>query len=203
MKKQTSKNGNPAGSPSTRETLVQVATELFYEQGYPQTSIRQIGERLGITSSIIYHYFKNKEELLYEITWSVTNEFYRRLREVEREIEDPLAGLRAILNTHIKLFTVQHRKAAKIWAFDYYSLSPERQQGIRKANRRIYDLYRKRIDQLSKQGLLNDIDSTIVNFSISGAMYYILQWMKQDGRLSPDEIAGQVEKLFIYGLLKR
>jgi AcrR family transcriptional regulator len=49
---------------ATRSTLVELATELFAEQGYLQTSIRDIARRGSVTSGAIYGHFRNKAELL-------------------------------------------------------------------------------------------------------------------------------------------
>ncbi|WP_308166470.1 TetR/AcrR family transcriptional regulator [Nocardia albiluteola] len=41
-----------------------MAMELFSAQGYDQTSIRQIAERLGITKAAVYYHFPAKEDIV-------------------------------------------------------------------------------------------------------------------------------------------
>jgi AcrR family transcriptional regulator len=48
----------------TRERIKDVALELFTEQGYEQTSLREIAERLGVTKAALYYHFKSKEEIV-------------------------------------------------------------------------------------------------------------------------------------------
>ncbi|HVQ90761.1 MAG TPA: TetR family transcriptional regulator [Mycobacteriales bacterium] len=48
----------------TRARIKQVALELFTEQGYEQTSLREIAERLGVTKAALYYHFKSKEEIV-------------------------------------------------------------------------------------------------------------------------------------------
>ncbi|MCF7548154.1 TetR/AcrR family transcriptional regulator [Pseudonocardia sp. WMMC193] len=48
----------------TRSQIRGVALELFAEQGYDKTSLREIAERLGITKAAVYYHFKTKEEIL-------------------------------------------------------------------------------------------------------------------------------------------
>ncbi|WP_181782648.1 TetR/AcrR family transcriptional regulator [Pseudonocardia pini] len=48
----------------TRSQIREVALELFAEQGYDKTSLREIAERLGITKAAVYYHFKTKEEIL-------------------------------------------------------------------------------------------------------------------------------------------
>jgi AcrR family transcriptional regulator len=51
---------------ATRAALVELASELFAEQGYIQTSIRDIARRAGVTSGALYGHFRNKADLLAE-----------------------------------------------------------------------------------------------------------------------------------------
>ena len=41
-----------------------VATELFIEQGYEGTSLREIADRLGITKAALYYHFPSKDDIL-------------------------------------------------------------------------------------------------------------------------------------------
>jgi len=45
-----------------------VALELFAEQGYEKTSLREIAERLGVTKAALYYHFKSKEDIVHSFT---------------------------------------------------------------------------------------------------------------------------------------
>jgi AcrR family transcriptional regulator len=51
-------------SGDTRERILTVANELFTEQGYEGTSLREIADRLDITKAALYYHFKSKDEIL-------------------------------------------------------------------------------------------------------------------------------------------
>jgi AcrR family transcriptional regulator len=51
-------------SRDTRSRLRELALELFAEQGYEKTSLREIAERLGVTKAALYYYFKSKEDIV-------------------------------------------------------------------------------------------------------------------------------------------
>jgi AcrR family transcriptional regulator len=57
---------SPDKGHPTRETLVELAAELFAERGYAQTSVRDITRRGALTTGAIYGHFRNKAELLAE-----------------------------------------------------------------------------------------------------------------------------------------
>lgn len=48
----------------TRTRIQEVALELFTEQGYEKTALREIAERLGVTKAALYYHFKSKEEIV-------------------------------------------------------------------------------------------------------------------------------------------
>jgi AcrR family transcriptional regulator len=50
--------------PDTRERIQAVALELFAEQGYDKTSLREIAERLDVTKAALYYHFKSKEDIV-------------------------------------------------------------------------------------------------------------------------------------------
>src|ERR1700744_957820 len=52
---------------STRERILDIALELFTEQGYDKTSLQNIADRLGTTKAALYYHFKSKSAILLEL----------------------------------------------------------------------------------------------------------------------------------------
>jgi AcrR family transcriptional regulator len=48
----------------TRSRIQAVALELFAEQGYEKTSLREIAERLGVTKAALYYHFRTKDDIV-------------------------------------------------------------------------------------------------------------------------------------------
>lgn len=48
----------------TRARIQEVALELFADQGYEKTSLREIAERLNVTKAALYYHFKTKEDII-------------------------------------------------------------------------------------------------------------------------------------------
>jgi AcrR family transcriptional regulator len=56
--------GGDQADASTREKILDVALDLFTDQGFDGTSMREIAERLHISKPAIYYHFASKEEIL-------------------------------------------------------------------------------------------------------------------------------------------
>jgi AcrR family transcriptional regulator len=106
----------------TRARILAVATELFTDQGYEATSLRQIADRLGFTKAALYYHFQSKEQILtalLEPTGALLAGFVERLRAA-----DGLDGFAQALDwaltqmlEHLDLFRVALRNRQAMAAF--------------------------------------------------------------------------------------
>jgi AcrR family transcriptional regulator len=69
---------------STRERILDVALDLFTDQGFDGTSMREIAERLRIAKPSIYYHFASKEEILLAL--------HMRMHEFSKEALARLTG---------------------------------------------------------------------------------------------------------------
>jgi AcrR family transcriptional regulator len=53
-----------ATKADTRERILDVALDLFTEQGFDGTSLREIAERLNVTKAALYYHFESKDDIL-------------------------------------------------------------------------------------------------------------------------------------------
>jgi AcrR family transcriptional regulator len=77
------REGQPQGS--TRERILDIALELFVDQGYDKTSLRDIAEQLGTTKAALYYHFERKQDILLEL--------HLRLHALGREALEQLERL--------------------------------------------------------------------------------------------------------------
>jgi len=67
----------------TKEKLYQIAKDLFYEQGYHKTTMKQISDIAGISSGNLTYYFSTKDKIVEEL-------FHEYLERILTFIEDEL-----------------------------------------------------------------------------------------------------------------
>lgn len=59
--------GRPEGDGQLRKEILRVARDLFAENGYAGTSLKKIGDRVGVSAALLTYYFGSKEKLHEEI----------------------------------------------------------------------------------------------------------------------------------------
>ena len=64
-----------ARGSETRARIQAVAVELFTEQGYDKTSLREIAERLDVTKAALYYHFKSKEDIVASLVEDYVGQF--------------------------------------------------------------------------------------------------------------------------------
>ena len=189
-------------SKDTRAILLNVATNLFYQKGYPNTTIREIGQKANISNSIIYHYFRNKEEMLFEIIQVSSRDLINALVKIQQEVKDPVECLKEMLKTHMVAWCLKRKKETKIIVADDYWLTGKRREANRVTQRQIYKLYLNKLEELSRKGLLKPVDLKVLAFTIFGAINSFFRWYSEGGSLSKEDVADNVIDIVFRGLLR-
>ena len=87
-------------SVEKRQLIVETAIREFADKGYHDTRISDIAKRAEIAYGLVYHYFKNKEEILDTIFLDRWGEFIDAVRAIagdNRKVEDKLLSLAAVI----------------------------------------------------------------------------------------------------------
>lgn len=91
-------------SAEKRQLILDTAIRVFAEKGYPDTRISDIAKRAEIAYGLVYHYFKNKEEILDTIFFDRWGEFIEGVRAIAGDdgpVEDKLVSIaEVILSAH-------------------------------------------------------------------------------------------------------
>jgi AcrR family transcriptional regulator len=84
-----------------KKLILRTASELFLENGYEKTSIRNIAEAIEYSPATIYLYFKDKNDLFYSLSEEAFREFFKYLSQTP-DLDDPLERLQALGHQYFK-----------------------------------------------------------------------------------------------------
>jgi len=101
-------------SRDTRAEILAVASELFIEQGYEATSLREIAARLGITKAALYYHFPSKDDILralMEPVAEIIGELVNQLEAARNMAEwaDALTWVIEMIFEHMDFFRLLER----------------------------------------------------------------------------------------------
>ncbi|MCB0730386.1 MAG: TetR family transcriptional regulator [Ignavibacteriae bacterium] len=96
----------------TKDLILKAAIKEISEKGYAVTRLQDIAKKANVTRGAIYHYYKNKNAILYDIHAKNKKRIHAMMDQIEGETEDPL----------------QKMKDAFIEMFSKYETDPEFRQ---------------------------------------------------------------------------
>ena len=67
---------------STRDRILKVAGNLFYQEGIRKTGIKEICEKAGVSKPTLYHHFKNKDALISAYLEDLDGKTYGAMKRV-------------------------------------------------------------------------------------------------------------------------
>lgn len=186
--------------PAIRQKIINAAIDVFYEQGYPKASLRDIAGKVGVTQAAIYYHFRSKEEILYNIIEKSSNDLLITLQACLTAEHDPLEKLKSTISQHIiSLKTLQ--KGAKIIIEDKRFLGGELNRLVKNQEKLIFNLYENQLENLQRRKIIKECDLTAATFGILGTINWLYHWYRPEKSLSIEKIADNIIHNLFYGLL--
>ena len=110
-------------SKTTREKILEAAKELFAEKGFDKASIEQIAKRAGVSKTLVFWYFKNKEGLIEEVTKEVApSNIIQKCKEGNLKGEELLD---CIIESYYAFFNDERNKKLAIHLLDLSLTNPQ------------------------------------------------------------------------------
>lgn len=178
--------------------ILSAAAKIFNERGYHGTSVAEVAEALGVSKPFLYYYLKNKDDILFECSRIATEQLHAMLDEVRKADVSGWEKLTLLFRGYARVMTTDFgvcliRNTApgslpgdsreKLWV------------GRRRLNREVEQIIARGI----ADGSIRQVDPIALSFAIFGAFNWITYWFRDNGPLSPDEIAERFLDVFAYG----
>ena len=181
-----------------REAVLQTAAELFLEKSYRRTSLNDVAERLNVTKPALYHYFRNKEDILLGCyRWGVTL-IEDMLNEIAAHCGAGLEKVEAFIYAYTNVMTVNFGRC--VMRLDDGDLSSDAVAEVRSYKRKIDRRLRSFIQEGIEDGSIAPCDPKIAAFAIAGAVNWMCVWYEPQGPMTPEEIASQFARTLTRGL---
>jgi AcrR family transcriptional regulator len=166
---------------TVRARISEAAVALFSEKGFDATSVQEIVERAEVTKGAMYHYYRSKDDLLYEIYHDLLT---RQLSDLDRILAAGLTLADTIRSIVVDLVetTADCLKQTVIFARDTHRLSGERMASLRADRRRYHEAVRDLISRGQDEAVFARTASPdTVTLMLFGIVNQLPQWYRPPG----------------------
>lgn len=181
-----------------RAEILHAALAAFREHGFHTTSLDDIAARLGMRKTAIYHYFADKDALLFECHRESLAELERIIEESKRCCQGPSERLAYLVREHVRIMT--NTLEGSPLAFEVPALSPKRRAEIVAGRDRYERVLRELVAAGVRAGEFRDVNPKVVVFAMLGSINWIARWYRPEGRLKGDELGREFADYLMQGL---
>lgn len=179
--------------------ICKTSSQLFHQKGFAKTTMRDIAKATGMSLGGLYHYFDNKEDLLFNILNNYMGLTLCKLEEDLASLSSPREQIAFILQRHIHLY-VAHYYEAKCLLHEREYLRGRRLAMIKRQERRYFDICRKVMNRLVSEAGCRSIHLNVLTFSFFALVNWIYQWYDPRGTVPPSALARQLATLLFQGI---
>lgn len=187
-----------AGYDGQREAILTRAAELFAQRGYASTSMNNVAEACGVSKPTLYHYYRDKYDLLV----TIAEDHVTRLAEVVREVEAEGLPAQARLRRLILRFVSEYagaQNAHRVLTEDVRFLEPDDQARVLGHERQVVAGFARAIGEMRPAMEAAQLAKPLTML-LFGMINWMFTWLKPDGELDYEAMAPIVADLFFGGV---
>jgi AcrR family transcriptional regulator len=181
-----------------RDGILRAAAELFAQRSFTGASMAQLAQACGVSKALLYHYYRDKEHLLFDIADRYVDGLLAIVEEVQARELPPQQRLAALVRRFMQAY--QHAQAQHmVLVQDVKFLSPARRSRVLAKQRAVVEAFAQAIaavrPRVRRKGLR--IPLAMMLF---GMINWTFTWLRADGPLTYDDMAEVAVEVFLHGV---
>ncbi len=184
-----------------REAVLRAAVRRFNTHGFHASSLDDVAATLGVSKPTIYHYFGNKDQVLFECVTRGIEQLRAAADGARQAPGTGLDRLRDFLRRYVGVMIDDFGRCLIRTADE--ALAPDSAARLRALKREIDQAMRDLIRNGLADGSIVTPDVRLTAFALAGALNWTARWHRADGELSADMVAERMVDLLITGLAPR
>lgn len=187
-----------AGYDDHREQILAAAARLFATSGYPVTTMNDVASACGLSKATLYHYVRDKHDLLAQVSRTHVQRLEALVAEVLRQELAPRERLAALIHCFMAAYAdAQHEH--RVLTEDVKFLQPGPQGEVLDGQRRVVAAFAQAIAAVRPE-LAGKPMAGALAMLLFGMMNWTFTWLRAAGPLSHEAVARMVSELFFGGL---
>lgn len=190
--------GRAPGYDTQREQILARAAELFARQGYTATSMNQVALACGVSKPSLYHYVRDKYQLLVEIAEDHVNRLKALVAHVQQLPLDPQARMRELIARFLEVYA-DAQAAHRVLTEDVKFLEAADRERVLNAQREVVAAFAEAIADTRPELREAELHKPLTML-LFGMMNWMFTWLQPGGKLTHAAMAPIVGDLFFGGL---
>ena len=190
--------GRAPGYATQREQILARAAELFARQGYTATSMNQVALACGVSKPSLYHYVRDKYQLLVEIAEDHVGRLRALVETTQQRSLEPQARLRELIASFLEVYA-DAQAAHRVLTEDVKFLEPLDRERVLDGQREVVAAFAEAIADARPELRAGNLHKPLTML-LFGMMNWMFTWLQPGGRLTHAAMAPIVADLFFGGL---
>lgn len=166
-----------------RGQILAAALTLFGSQDFYAVTIKDIAKAAGISTGLIYQYFKTKEDVLLLVLLERMDRYWEEVAAVAERVDGPLERFHAAFVAYCRV--VDESKEATVLAYrSFRSLDAERRKHVLEREKETHRLLAGFVRDCQSAGVLREVDVDLICSQIASMAH---GWALQSWRFPEDE----------------
>lgn len=190
--------------PPGRIKIADALRVLLEKKDFSAITTAEIAKTAGVTEALIYKYFKDKRDLLYQVLAEYLEHYHFRAHTDLKGIKGASNKIRKLIWTHINVYATD-RVFAKILLLDVRSFSDYYTSGTYKLVKKYTDILLEIIQEgMKDQEIRDDIPPVFLRQAILGSIENVCLTRVVFGRkISPDDLTEKLCEFVFKGIEQR
>jgi AcrR family transcriptional regulator len=179
-----------------REAILAAAEALFFERGYAQTTVADIGAALGVTKPYLYYYFNGKDDIFEQLCWRAS---VACLTSMHTDAGDTRpAGVRLQQGLHrLAVANIRYFRAGTFAYREAGALAAPFQARLRAMARVFHRELRELLEQARVEGSVEFGNLMLTSHAIGSVVGFMYTWYKPGGPIGQDDMADEITRILM------
>jgi TetR/AcrR family transcriptional regulator len=182
----------------TREAILAAAAQLFATRGYTATTMNEVAAASGVSKATLYHYVRDKHELLAMIAAGHVATLEALVHDVAALRLPPAPHLRTLIQCFMQAYAgAQHQH--RVLTEDVRFLGDDQRRAVVDGQRRVVAAFADAVAALRPDLAAAQLQRPLAML-LFGMINWTFTWLREGGELTHEGLGAIVADLFFGGL---
>ena len=181
-----------------RGVILQEAAQLFADKGFHNASMAELAKACGVSKPLLYHYYKDKENILFDIADSYMDQLLAIVAGVESQDLEAEPHLSALVMRFMEEY--EHSQSQHVVRVqDVKFLQTAQEEYVVGKQRKVVAAFADAIERVEPGLRSRNLDKPVAMI-LFGMINWTFTWLRSDGHYTYGDMAPVVTAILLNGV---